>query len=127
MKHLSRRFGKWSASLGLCGLLAGGLAGCDDSLYDYTPPAGFGALIVDNFTGDRIRVYIDGQETETVSSGKHRIYDRLPGLHRVALDSEDIRRSWADDVDILEGRRTVMEVRGDSINLEAFDVRVFFD
>jgi len=127
MKFYRFRFGKRLGVLLLFVAMAWMVAGCDDSEFDYEPPAGKGALIVDNFTGDRVLVYIDGEEMERVSSGRHRAYDCLPGVRRVALDSEDIRRSWAGDVDILEGRRTVAEVRGDYVELDYFDVRVFFD
>ena len=43
------------------------VAGCDNSDFDHDPPAGQGSLIVDNFTGDRVRVYIDGEEAQSVS------------------------------------------------------------
>lgn len=118
---------KWIGILVLCGLAAGLLSSCDDDRYDYTPPAGMGALIIENYTGDRVLVYIDGVQAESVSSGGQGTYDVLPGVRRIALDSEDILRSWAGDVDLLEGRRSIMELRGSSFQLEVFDVTLYFD
>lgn len=124
MKHAThKRFG-WMLGLALAAALPW-LAGCDESEYDYDPPAGQGSLVVDNYTGDRIYVYVDGLEVDSVRSGKHRYYDLEPGVHRVALDGDDTRRFWADDVDLLEGRLTVLEVQGYSS--ESFDVRIYFD
>jgi len=127
MKKQAHRVVQWSKILVLGMLFVLLLSGCDDARYDYTPPEGMGALIIENYTGDSVRVYIDGVQVETVSSGGQRIYDVLPGVRRVALDSEDILRSWAGDVDLLEGRRTIMELRGSNLQLEAFDVTLFFD
>ena len=46
---------------------------------------------------------------------------------RVALDGDDTDRSWADDVDVLEGRLTVLEVRSAAFEYDDFDVRIYFD
>lgn len=126
MNVFTQKLCRW---IGICSIavVAGMAAGCDDSEYDRDPPKGQGSLIVDNFTGDRVLVYVDGVEVDGVSSGRHRFYDLDPGLYRIALDGDDVRRSWADDVDVLEGRRTVLEVRGTSIQYNVFDVRIYFD
>jgi hypothetical protein len=108
-------------------LAVGILAGCDDSTFDREPPPGRGTLVVDNYTGDRLRVYVDGQEREKTSAGDHRYYDLLPGVHRVALDGDDVNRSWVDDIDILEGRRTVLEVRSASFEYDTYDTQMYFD
>lgn len=126
MNRLAKRVWKWMGLIPL-GLAVGLAAGCDDTEFDRDPPSGQGSMIVDNFTGDRLRVYIDGEEAERVSVGKHRYYDCAPGVYRVALDGDDIRRSWAGDVDVLEGRRTVLEVRGYSGDYGSFDVQTYFD
>ena len=117
------RFG-WALGMALAAALPW-LAGCEDTEYDHDPPEGQGALVVDNSTGDRIYVYVDGMEVDSVRSGKHRYYDLEPGVHRVALDGDDTRRFWANDVDVLEGRLTVLEVLGDSGG--SYDVRVYLD
>ena len=121
---------KWLRRLGIMAVvLASGLAaGCDDDDdYDHDVPAGQGSLVVDNFTADRVRVYVDGEKRESVGDGDHRYYDLAPGVHRVALDGDDTDRSWADDVDVLEGRLTVLEVRSAAFEYDDFDVRIYFD
>ncbi len=112
--------------LGVClaALLAGG---CDDDVYSRDPTEGMGLLVVDNFTGSRLRVYLDGEQVDSVSSGNHRYYEREPGIYRVALDGHNTDRSWSGDVDLLENRRTVLEVRGYTANYREFDVRMYFD
>lgn len=126
MSVRAKQIGKWIGML-LITLAAGMLVGCDDTEFDREPPAGQGSLIVDNFTGDRLLVYLDGVEVESVSAGRHRYYDRAPGVYRVALDGDDIRRFWADDVDVLQDRRTVVEVRGAAYDYYSLDVQVYFD
>jgi hypothetical protein len=104
-----------------------GLAGCDDERYDHEPPAGQGTLYVENATGDRVRVYVDGAEQERVAAGKRRYYDLAPGTRRLVLDGDDVQRSWVGDVEILEGRRTILEVRVSSVNYTRFEVYAYFD
>ena len=119
----NRQFIRWAAALGLVGLLAG----CDDDRFDREPPLGMGTAIVDNYTGDDIEVYIDGRAAEETDAGDHRYYDLEPGLHRVVLAGDDTERTWADDVDVLENRRTVLEVRPDPFDYDEYDVDVFLD
>ena len=107
--------------------LAGLFVGCDDSDYDHDVPEGEASLVVDNFTGDRVYVYIDGVEVDSVTADKHRYYDLEPGEHRVALDGDDTDRSWFGDVDVLEDRLTVMEVRGEIGYTDEFDVEIYLD
>lgn len=126
MTAIAKRLGRGLGVLLLCGV-AGLTGGCDDDNYSRDPIDGQGLLVVDNFTGSRVRVYIDGGREENVSSGKHRYYDLEPGIYRVALDGSDTDRSWAGDVDILERRRTVMEVRNYIGDYRYFDIRIYFD
>lgn len=114
---------RWAVALGLFGLLAG----CDDDRFDREPPLGMGTVIVDNYTGDDIEVYIDGREAGETDAGDHRYYDLKPGLHRVVLAGDDTDRTWADDVDVLENRRTVLEVRADAFDYDEYDVDMFLD
>ncbi len=125
MKPMSMRKCRWIWVAPLLATLLG-MGACEREEYDHEPPAGQGALAVSNFTGDRVRVYIDGLAAESVAEGKVRYYDLIPGVHRVALDSDDNEASWAGDADILAGRLTVMEVRTDYYGDE-FDVRMYFD
>jgi hypothetical protein len=110
-------------AMALVALLA---AGCDETRYSRDPPPGLGTLYVENYTGDRLHVYVDGVQQESVPQAKQRHYDLEPGIRRVALDGDDIPRSWVGDVDVLEGRRTVLEVDSASY-YGAFTVRFFFD
>ena len=107
--------------------LAGLLSGCDDSRFDRDPPEGQGTLVMDNYTGDRLLVYIDGQQRDNTSAGDYRYYDLLPGVHRVVLDGDDTDRTWAGDVDILEGRRTVLEVRNETFDYDDYDIQIYLD
>jgi hypothetical protein len=106
--------------------------GCDDDdheLGDYTPPAGKGTLTVDNQTVTDIEVYVDGIPLPRVNDGKFRRYDLEPGTHRLVLaDDEDEIRSHAMDLDILQGRQTILDVTTDSDLLRRrFDVQAFID
>jgi hypothetical protein len=103
------------------------VTGCDDDEFDRNPPAGQGSLVVDNRTSDRIDVYIDGARMANVRSGKHRYYDLDPGTYRVVLNDDDARRSYADDVDILIDRLTVMDVTLSVTDFRRFDVFIYFE
>ncbi|NLB65322.1 MAG: hypothetical protein GX803_02490 [Lentisphaerae bacterium] len=117
----------WRAvGLGLVFMLAGLAGGCRDSHFSGEPSEGHGLLVIDNWTGHRLRVYLDGERSENVSSGKHRYYELEPGLVRLALDAHHSDRGWAGDIDILSGRRTVVEVRS-SGDYRSFEVRLYFD
>lgn len=108
-------------------LALGALTGCEDERFDREPPPGMGTLIVDNFTGDDIEVYLDGIEAEETDAGDHRYYDLEPGLHRVVLTGDDTDRMWAEDVDVLENRRTVLEVDTDPFDYDEYDVATYID
>lgn len=111
-----------------CALL---MAGCDydnDNDEDYDPPAGQGALLVDNNTSDEIRVYIDGVERGRVDDYSDRPFDATPGVHRVVLDQVNGDRNYRDDIDIIEGRLTVLDVQADyDFGDDDYDVEIFFD
>ena len=108
-------------------LAIGMLTGCDDERFDREPPLGMGTVIVDNFTGDDIEVYLDGVAAEETDAGDHRYYDLEPGLHRVVLTGDDTERLWAEDVDVLENRRTVLEVRSDPFDYGEYGVDIYLD
>ena len=116
----------WAMVALLAGLLVAG-GGCDDEEFDHDPPEGMGTLVVDNWSGDRVQVYIDGAEVESVTNDKHRYYDLAPGVYRVVLEGDDNDRNWRDDVDVLEDRLTVLQVRGAAFEPDEFDVREYFD
>ncbi len=50
-----------------------------------------------------------------------------PGVRRVILDQRGGDRTFADDVDILADRRTIMDVDSDSLDTLDYDVVIFFD
>ena len=126
MNQRAKWMSKWLI-LSIVAMALGMATGCDDSEYDHEPPAGQGSLIVDNYTGYRMYVYIDGQSFGDVSSGEDEYYDRSPGICRVVIDGEHADQSWAGEVDILEGRRTVLEVRPVYAGYTTFEVNVYFD
>lgn len=105
------------------------LAGCDydsDNDRDHVPPAGLGALLVDNNTGDDIRVYVNGEQVGQVGDYSDRPFDLAPGLHRVVLDEINGDSTYRDDLDIIEGRLTVLDVSGGNFDSD-YDVEIFFD
>ena len=102
--------------------------GCESDNYtDHKPPAGDGSLVVDNHTGDDISIFVDGAYKAKVDSSSDRILDMAPGLYRVVLTEEDHGdRSYRADVDILDGRLTVLEV-WISTDPHAYDVTTRFE
>lgn len=116
------------AAFALAAALAAGFAcGCDDDEHDHDLPAGMGAICVDNETGNRLRIYVDGAEVESVSAWKQRYLDLNPGLYRVVLDDDDAQRTWGGDVDVLEGRLTVIEARAGGAFDPGFEVWTYVD
>jgi len=100
-------------------------AGCEDDSFSHKPPAGLGSLIVDNHTGDRLEVFINGIESNRVSAYDYEAYDLNPGVHRVVIQERHGSRSYRDDVDILEGKLTVMRVRW--FDSYSYTVDIYFD
>jgi len=101
-------------------------SGCeddDDKIYDHVPPEGKGTLVVDNDTADDINVYVNGVRKTRAGDGSESFTELDPGLYRVVLDGED-DRSWRNDVDILEGRLTILHVRTDFSHPREYDVDV---
>ena len=109
-----------------CGLVLG--AGCDDvdDEFDFVPAAGHGALIVDNNTASDVDLYIDGLSRGTVGSDSHLPVDLIPGVYRVVLDEQDGDRQYGVDIDILEGRLTVLRAYIASGSYTEYRVRIEF-
>lgn len=118
----------WLARLagGLLLTLLLGLGACDDGGWNHTPPAGMGSIIVDNRTSDGVNVYLAGYYTNKVEAYDYEYYDLQPGIWRVILDQSHGERNWRDDVDVLEGKLTILEVH-DGFYSDEFDVNVYFD
>jgi hypothetical protein len=114
------------AAMAVSGALA--LAGCegDNNHDDHDPPPGKGSIIVDNHTADDLAVYVDGQRVADVDDYDDKALDFKPAVHRVVLDQRGGTGNWRGDVDVVEGRRTILDITirpGDS----EYDVEIFFD
>jgi len=101
------------------------LIGCDDDDPDYKPPAGQGAIFVNNNTSSDLIVYVDGNRLQTVQDYDDRAYDLNPGVYRVVIDEDGGDRTYRDDVDVLDGKLTVLDVAIEPFG-DDFDVEVFF-
>lgn len=101
--------------------LAAVVAGCEEDTYGHRPPAGMGAIVLDNFTGDDINVFIDGQSVGRLDDYDDRAFDLAPGLHRVVLDARSSPRYGAWDVDVIADRLTVIRIRVASWNWREYD------
>ncbi len=117
---------------GLLGLLAATwMMGCDDPSdngdFDYVPPSGYGAMIVDNRSLTDINVYVDGVSIDRLGDGSDRHYDIRPGAHRIVLDENDGGRRWSGDIDILDARLTILRVAMDIGDSNDYRVSVEFD
>lgn len=102
------------------------LAGCDDGDYKHDPPAGQGSIIVDNRSSDVLHVYLGGYYTNDVGDFDYEAYDRFPGVYRVVLDQKSGSRSYSHNVDVIEGKRTVLKVRVNEFYWE-YDVAIYYD
>ena len=105
------------------------LLGCDygDDDFDHDPPAGKGALYVVNRTPNDCHVFIDGTERSGVDADDKEWYDLDPDVRRVVVDQDHTHRVFRGDVDILEGKRTILELSVDPNDLNRFDAFIFFD
>ncbi len=110
------------ALLGLFGV------GCHERDDDHHPPAGMGSILLRNNAGDDIYVYFDGAiASNRADYAETTPYDLAPGTYRVALTERHGSRSWSDYVDVLQDRRTILDVSADPTSSYAFDVVTFFD
>ena len=111
----------------LAGALAAlALVACESRDWDHTPPPGMGSLVVDNRASDGLHLYVDGVHTQYVDRGDYEIVDLAPGVRRVVLDQAHGSRAWRGDVDVLDGKLTVLDV-ADGYGPSTYDVRVTFD
>jgi hypothetical protein len=94
------------------------IGGCEDDDYNHVPAPGQGTLIVDNDHAEDISLYIDGERIREIKDGHESFNDIAPGLYRVVLIDDD-GVAYRDDVDIIEGRLTILEVLGgyDELNV----------
>jgi len=126
MQSVRKQHIGWMARLAGGMMLMLGLGACDNDDWNHTPPPGMGSIIVDNRTADDVNVYLDGYYTNGVSDFDYEAYDLAPGIHRVVLDESHGSRNWWGDVDVLQGKLTVLEVN-DGYYSSDYDVRIYFD
>lgn len=101
--------------------------GCDlgdDHHFDHVPPADMGALIIDNYSGDDVEIFVGGRLVGKVNNGDDRPFDLQPGAYRLVVNDENDDRHAATDLDILESRLTVVSVRYTSGDYEQYDLEV---
>jgi hypothetical protein len=103
-------------------------SGCDRTgdNYDYDVPTGQGVLVVDNQTIERLTVYVNGGERLSVRGNHDEGVDLSPGHYRVAFLQHDGDREYADDIDILEGRQTILKV-ANGRHSDDYDVTIDHD
>jgi len=95
--------------------------------YDHDPPSGYGSLVVDNHTDDDISVYVNGVSTNKAPEDDWRAYDLRPGTYRVVLEQRGGDHSFSGDVDILEGRLTILDVQFAFGDPYRYDVFIHYD
>lgn len=104
------------------------LCGCeDDDNINHTPPAGMGALGIDNRTSSDIDIYIDGTKSSSVNDWHVRVLDLEPGVYRLVLNDEDGYRNYSDDIDILADKVTELTVTDSIAYGDRFDVETHYD
>lgn len=107
------------------------MAGCDDHRgegdFDYDPPSGYGALILDNQSSTDINLYVDGSYAGRIGDYDDEHFDLEPGLHRLVLDEHHGDRTWGGDVDVLEGRLTIISATVSHLDSHDYRVSVEFD
>jgi hypothetical protein len=109
-----------------CVLLLVAFTGCDDDDFSHDPPEGQGSLVIDNETYVDVKVYLDGYLLYKVDSYDDKTTDLDPGTYRVVIDEKGGDHSYRDDIDIIEGKLTVIEIEGYD-DYSTFMTRVYFD
>jgi len=126
MSHRSSR--KAPVFLAAVAALSLSLLGCDDSHndFDHDIPPGKGTIFVDNNSPNGVEVFIDGVDQGKVGNGNADPFDLDPGTHRVVLNQHSSDRAWNDFVDVLVGKKTILDVTNDPNDYNALDVYVYF-
>lgn len=107
-----------------------GLVGCEldeEDDYDHNPPAGLGTMYIDNNTADSLEVYADSVKIGEVGDNDADYFDLTPGTHRLVVQEEGGTASFRDDIDIIEGERTIVDVSYDVGDTSTYDVLVYID
>jgi hypothetical protein len=99
----------------------------DDDDFNHQPAEGLGTLIVDNNSGTDVRVFVNGERQSDVDSVDETFTDLVPGVYRVVLDDRHGDANESVEVDVVEGRLTIIEIATDPSNIRGFDLAVFFE
>lgn len=105
-------------------------AGCDeesDGDFDFVPSAGKGGLVVENNTASDINLYLNGISRGEVDDDSYLPVEVTPGVYRIVLDEDDGDRQYGADIDILEGRLTVVRVYIETGSYDEYRVRIEFE
>ena len=94
---------------------------------DHVPPAGQGSLVIDNLTDTDADVFVDGTARGRAGDDSVRTIDLAPGLYRVVLDEVDGHRAYRADIDVLDGKLSVLEVRTESGDFDSYKVSLRCD
>lgn len=119
----------WSRLVMMLGLVFM-LAGCEEANddFDVTVSDGKGALVVQNLSGSDFNVFIGGSYVGEVDSDDHLTVELDPGVVRVFLREDDGDGSgYGDDLDILEGRTTIVRIQRDDRDWDDYDITVEYD
>lgn len=119
----------WSRVVMMLGL-AFMLSGCEDAEddFDMTLEDGKGALIVQNLSGSDFNVFVEGVRIGEVDSNDHLATELDPGVVRVFLCEQDgDHRGYGEDLDILEGRRTIVRIQRDDDDWNDYDITIEYD
>ena len=99
-----------SALILAAALCSAGCEATEDDDYNHTPPAGQGSMIVNNDASRNVDVFVDGVLVGDTFDGHWRAFDLPPGVHRVVLQEINGDASFVGDIDILEGRLTILNI-----------------
>ena len=114
----------------LGGVMALALLGCDENRHDYDDdiPDGYGALVVENNSGSDFDVYVEGYAVGRVDAGDYLEEEYEPGVLGVFLrQRHGDHKGYRDDVDILEGRRSILRIYDEFGDWGDFKITVEYD
>lgn len=119
----------WLWGMAVCLAMVFG-AGCDeesDGDFHFVPAAGKGGLVVENNTASDINLYLDGISRGEVDDDSYLPVEVTPGVYRIVLDEDDGDRQYGADIDILEGRLTIVRVYIEAGSYDEYRVRIEFE
>ena len=103
------------------------VAGCEDSYkYSHDVPVGKGSIVVDNQSATDVDFFLGGILQSRVGDGRKVFMDLDPGLYRMVLDEHNDYRHYSADIDILEGRLTVVRFYNSVSDINSYSVYIYF-